>query len=36
VYSGAFADASDRALLHGFDHVYLDLDYFGTKGLPSA
>jgi hypothetical protein len=25
-----------RALLHDFDHVHLDLDYFGTKGLPSA
>jgi len=25
-----------RALFHGFDHVHLDLSYFGTKGLPSA
>jgi len=25
-----------RALLHGFDHVHLDLGYFSTKGLQSA
>jgi len=25
-----------RALLHGFDHVHLDLDYFRTKVLQSA
>ena len=24
------------ALLHGFDHVHLDLGYFGTKGISSA
>jgi hypothetical protein len=24
------------ALLHGLDHVHLDLGYFGTKGLSSA
>jgi len=25
-----------RALFHGFDHVHLDLGYYGTKGLSSA
>jgi hypothetical protein len=25
-----------RALLHGFDHVHLNLGFFGTKGLSSA
>jgi len=36
VHSYAFIDASDPRLVHGFDHVHLDLGYFGTKGLSYA
>jgi len=35
VYSGA-STLQTRALLHNFDHVHLDLGYFGTKRISSA
>jgi len=36
VYPGASTMLGNRALLHSFDHVHLNIGYFGTKGLSST
>jgi hypothetical protein len=35
VYPGASTTLRNCALFHGFDHIHLNLGYFGTKGLSS-
>jgi len=36
MYSGASTTLRTHALLHGFDHIHLDLGYLGTKRLSAA